>query len=159
MRPNLAACQNTDFFGLELGERDRLSPTYLELRRCVTLLQKDLELAITVDQSARRFPITFAVIADKRPDTVTGDSDERARPFRDRLKFFKLGCSDVGNQIAESVHIDNFPQQRSRFPTRFTDRKRPNVVDHRTEHRYRLIFRQPRCRRCKEVSAVEGRAD
>src|SRR5262249_30179577 len=124
----------------------------------MAFFQENLELAVAVDQSAWRLPITFTITANNRVDSVTGNPDERARPFYNRLKFFTVSCSNIGDQIAESVDIDNFPNQRARFPTWFVDRKRPNVVDHRTERRGWLILRQPRCSRRKEVSAVEGRA-
>ena len=104
-----------------------------------------------------RYPrIPFMIALDESVDRVAGNTDQRVWSLRNFSNFLHmLGC-EVGNQIAESINVDDLPHQSHGFPFRFRNRKGLAVVDESSEGRERLLLGQPRRSRGEEIAAVEG---
>ena len=91
-------------------------------------------------------------------DDPLADPNERLPVRCGNTHLFKMLRGQVGNKIAESIHVDDLSHQGRGFPFRFRGREGLAVVDESPEGREWLLCSQPRRSRGEEIAAVEGMA-
>ena len=69
-------------------------------------------------ERGRLFRRPFAITAHECLDLVAGNTDLRVGSLRDVSNFLHVVGGQVGNQIAESINVDDLPYQRHGFPFR-----------------------------------------
>ncbi len=65
---------------------------------------------------------------------------------------------NIGNQIAEDVHVDDFPDQRRLLPIWVSDLESAGIIDHPTIRREGLILGEPGRGWRKHIPAIERMA-
>jgi len=145
LRSLLTSRQPDGFFLAKLKERCGAS-----------LFEKDLQLAITINQGTRHLRIPLMIAPDESVDRVAGNTDQRVGSLRDVSNLLHVVGCQVGNQIPKAIHVNDLSHQSLGFPFRLRDREGLAVVDESPKGRERLLPGQPGRSRGEEVATVEG---